>query len=169
MSSSTAAEVIFELNLKQLPWEGGYYSETYRSTEIFKPGHLGEEIEGERNFSTAIYYLLTPDTFSFMHQLKFDEVFHFYMGDPVEMLLLDADGSGDMITLGHDIKSGMKPQYYVRKHTWQGSRLADGGEFALMGTTMSPGFDFKDYIHGDREKLIDSHPQFKEQIIARTN
>ena len=85
--------------------------------------------------------MLTPDTFSAMHRLKGDEVFHFYLGDPVEMLLLKPDGRAEAVLLGQDLSAGMRVQHAVAGGTWQGSRLAPGGKYALMGTTMAPGFD----------------------------
>jgi predicted cupin superfamily sugar epimerase len=162
----TAEYLIRQLNLKPLPREGGYFAETYRS-----PVEISQNISGRpvsRNLGTAIYYLLTPDTFSSMHQLRGDEVFHFYLGDPVEMLQLKADGTGELIILGPDIERGMRPQALVPGGVWQGSRLAKGGRFALMGTTMSPGFDFADYARADRRFLIKQYPDFRNLIETLT-
>ncbi len=116
----------------------------------------------------AIYYLLAPGTISAMHRLQSDEIFHFYLGDPVEMLQLSADGTGQMIMLGSDLRAGQQPQVIVTRGVWQGSRLVAGGKFALLGCTVAPGFDFADYEHGRREDLIGSHPQFREKIVALT-
>src|SRR5207245_2095434 len=96
----------------------------------------------DRWAGTAIYYLLTPDTFSALHRLPTDEVYHFYLGDPVEMLQLWPDGSGRVGTLGQDVRAGQLLQVIVPRGVWQGSRLRPGGAFALLGTTMAPGFDF---------------------------
>jgi len=119
---------------------------------------------GTRSLATAIYYLLTPDTFSAMHRLPTEEIFHFYLGDPVEMLLIDKDGAGTIVTLGPDIMKGMQPQVIVPRNVWQGARLAAGGKFALLGTTMSPGFEFSDYEAGKREELVKLCPEFGERI-----
>jgi len=110
-----------------------------------------------RVFSTSIYYLLTPDTFSAMHKLKGDEIYHFYMGDPVEMLNLMPNGRWKMVKLGHDIANGATVQHVVPHGVWQGSRLMDGGKFALMGTTMAPGFSFNDCEFGKRSSLSDEY------------
>ena len=159
----TADKIKSLLNLKPHPEEGGYFVETYRSQQ-----HLPEGSEGKRALATAIYYLLTPDTFSEMHRLPSDEVFHFYLGDPVEMLQLLPDGSGKVITLGSDILNGMHPQAIVLKEVWQGARLLPGGKFALLGTTMSPGFEFADYEAGKRDVLVELYPQFRELISILT-
>jgi predicted cupin superfamily sugar epimerase len=103
-----------------------------------------------------------------MHRLWSDEIFHFYSGDPVEMLQLSPDGSGRVAILGSDILNGMQPQAVVGRGVWQGARLLKGGKFALLGTTVSPGFEFADYESGHRDELIKSYPQFRELIIALT-
>ncbi|MEM1305312.1 MAG: cupin domain-containing protein, partial [Planctomycetota bacterium] len=142
---SNADEIIRLLDLKPLPQEGGFYRETFRSPRVLPSGSMGGEYEGERNASTAIYFLLTPDEHSAMHLLPTDEVFHFYLGDPVEMLRLYPDGSADVTRMGADLAAGERPQLVVPGGVWQGCRIADGGRFALLGCTVAPGFDFRDF------------------------
>ncbi|MBI4650062.1 cupin domain-containing protein [Candidatus Desantisbacteria bacterium] len=161
-------KLIKALNLKPHPSEGGYYLETYRSDENISGKYLPRRYKGKRCISTAIYYLLTPSTFSEMHSLISDEIFHFYLGDPVEMLNLYPDGSGKIITIGNNIEKAMRPQVIVKKGVWQGARLVSGGKFAIMGTTVAPGFEFKDYKSGDRKTLIKIYPKYKKFIIALT-
>ena len=126
--------------------------------------YLPEGTGGSRSVGTAIYYMITPETFSALHRLRGTEIFHFYLGDAVVMLQLLPDGSSQTITLGSNLASGHQPQLVVRGGVWQGSRLAPGGKFALMGTTMSPGFDSADYEHGDIEQLIAEYPGQAELI-----
>jgi hypothetical protein len=108
------------------------------------------------------------DCFSEMHRLGGDEIYHFYLGDPVEMLHLYPDGTGKRVLLGTNLKAGMYPQVLVPAGVWQGARLAPGGKFALMGTTMSPGFEYKDYKSGGRKELINFYPGFEELIATLT-
>jgi len=103
-----------------------------------------------------------------MHRLQSDEIFHFYIRDPVEMLQLFPDGSGKLFILGSDILNGMLPQVVVPQGIWQGTRLLRGGKFALLGTTVSPGFELADYEFGRRDELVKSYPKFRELIIALT-
>jgi len=154
----TAQELIKLLGLKPLDQEGGYYIETYRSSEN-KDG---------KSLATAIFYLLTPDTFSALHRLPSDEIYHFYLGNSVEMLQLFPDGSGKVIVLGQDVEKGEQLQVVVPRGVWQGSRLKEGGKFALMGTTMSPGFDFTDYETGKQNVLVEKYPDHKDLIIKLT-
>ena len=164
----TADQIIALLNLTPHPKEGGYFIETYRSSETIPEKTLPSRYKGIRSFATAIYYLLTPETFSAMHRLQSDEIFHFYLGDPVEMLQLWPDGSGRLVILGSDILRGVQPQVVVPRGVWQGARLFKNGKPALLGTTVSPGFEFADYEYGQRDELIQSYPQFREWIIALT-
>ena len=164
----TAEQIKTLLNLKIHPKEGGYFVETYRSDETIPGGALPKPYRKVRAYATAIYYFITPESFSTIHRLKSDEIFHFYIGDPVEMLQLWRDGSGKMITLGSDLLKGMRPQVIVPRGVWQGGRLLLGGKFALLGATVSPGFELVDYEVGQRNLLVKSYPNFKDLIIALT-
>ena len=165
----TADQIIALFNLKPHLEEGGYFAETYRSSETLSKKALPNRYKDIRCFGTAIYYLLTPETLSAVHRLQSDEVFHFYFGDPVEMLQLWSDGSGKLIKIGSDILNGMQPQVIVPRGVWQGAKLIKDGRFALLGTTVSPGFEWTDYESGQRDQLLKSYPQFREWIIALTN
>jgi len=164
----TAEEIIALLGLEPHPREGGFFAETYRATERVAPGGLPERYGDARCFGTAIYYLLTPDTCSPLHRLASDEIFHFYLGDPVEMLCLAPDGSGRTLLLGADVTAGQRPQVVVPRGVWQGARLVAGGAWALLGTTVAPGFEYQDYEDGDRAVLLAAYPGFAAIIRALT-
>ncbi len=140
-------ELIDALDLRPLEFEGGYYRETYRS-----------------DASTAIYYLLTIETFSAMHRISGDEVFHFYAGDPVEMLQLHPDGGHSLVIIGNNIQAGQQPQVVVTAGTWQGCRVMAGGGWALLGTTVAPPFDPADFELGDRDALVSAYPDCADAI-----
>ena len=161
----TPEQIIDFFGMKPLPDEGGYYVETYRTAEKLTASLLPQRYAGTRNISTAILYLLTPETFSAMHRLKSNEVFHFYLGDPVTMLLLGGDGTTQIVTLGQDILNGQELQQMIPAGTWQGCCLKHGGKFALMGTTVAPGFEFDDYEHAEKNELLEMYPQQKELIL----
>ncbi len=161
-------QIISLLNMKPLPSEGGYFVETYRSSDSIPEMALPSRYRGMRSLGTAIYYLLTPESFSAIHRLRSDEIFHFYLGDPVEMLQLWPDGTGRIVMLGPDLLNGMRPQVIVPKGVWQGARLRKNGKWALLGTTVSPGFEFADFEPGQKGELADSYPEFRHLIIALT-
>ena len=164
----TAKELKKLLNLVPLPVEGGYFAETYRSSESLPQAVLPSRYDGGRSFGTAIYYLLIPDTFSALHRLQTDEIYHFYLGDPVTMLFLHPDGGTEVITLGQDIRARQRVQVVAPRESWQGSFLQPGGAFALMGTTMAPGFDPADFEIGDRQALVRAYPDQRPLIKRLT-
>ena len=158
----TAAEIKALLQLEPHPVEGGSFRRTYTS-----PGTV-ELPRGVRAQGTAIYYLLEPGTFSEMHCLASDEIFHFYLGDPVEMLQLYEDGRSAHFVLGPDLAAGQHVQLVVPAGVWQGTRLVGGGQVALLGCTVTPGFDFADYRSGRAAELIAKWPDEAKRIKALT-
>ncbi len=163
----TADQIVKLLNLKPHP-EGGFFRETYRSEEGIQEEALPEGYSGPRNFSTAIYYLLTPGTCSRMHRLASDEVFHYYLGDPVTWLLLHPGGKVERIVMGSLLEKGHRLQVVIPAGTWFGGALDDRGMFALMGTTVAPGFDTDDFILGNREELLKGWPTCENEIVKLT-
>ena len=161
--------LIEHLCLTPLPGEGGFYRETYRSCEKIPHNALPSRYTVDKSFGTAIYYLITHNTFSVIHHLPTDEIFHFYLGDPVVMLQLHPDGSGETIVLGPDLERGQCLQCIVPKETWQGVALREGGRFALMGTSMAPAFDFHEFEPGKRRELIEKYPDFVHLINRLTS
>jgi predicted cupin superfamily sugar epimerase len=159
----TASEIKRLLQLEPHPREGGSFRQTYISAIRCQAP------QGERSLGTAIYYLLETGTFSEMHVLPSDEVFHFYLGDPVEMLQLHADGSSRVVTLGPDLSAGQHVQVVVPAGVWQGTRLIGEGRVALLGCTVSPGFDYADYVGGEYDELAARWPDQAERIRALTH
>ena len=166
----TPEQLIELLELEPLPVEGGMFRQTYCSAETIPQAGLPARYRGDKPFATAIYYLLTsdPDSFSALHRLPTDEMYHFYLGDPVELLLLFPDGGSRRIVLGQDLLHGQQVQFVVPRGVWQGSRLVPGGRFALLGTTMAPGFEATDFEGGQREELLARYSNQAELIRALT-
>ena len=154
------------LKLEPHPVEGGFFRRTYTSALTM------ETERGTRAAGTAIYYLLEPGTFSEMHRLSSDEIFHFYLGEPVEMLQLHPDGGSAVFTLGQDLLNGQHMQLTVPAGVWQGTRLLDdskaGGKMALLGCTVTPGFEFADFELGKRAELTETFPQHAKLIKELT-
>jgi predicted cupin superfamily sugar epimerase len=166
----TASQIIEALGLQPHPIEGGFFRETYRSAGAIPSSALPTECRtgSGRSFGTAIYYLLTRDTFSEMHRLPTEEVFHLYLGGPVRMLQLFPDGEGREVIIGSDVLAGQQPHVIVSPGVWQGSRLEPGAEFVLLGATMAPGFDYADYEQGRRGELMGQYPQYAAIIRELT-
>jgi predicted cupin superfamily sugar epimerase len=151
-------QIIKTLDLIPLPGEGGYYRESYRA--------VGKT--GDRNYSTAIYYLITPLEFSALHHIPHDELFHFYLGDPVEMIQIDPQGKLKKMILGPEILKGQQLQITIPGESWQGARVIEGGSWALLGTTVAPGFEFRDFKRGERAVLLNQYPAYKNEILRFT-
>jgi uncharacterized protein len=167
----SAEQIIQLLGLQPLPAEGGLYRETYLSNERITGIALPERYQGQdRHFGSAIFYLLTSDldSFSALHRLQSDEIYHFYLGDPLELTLLFPDGSAQQVILGQNLFEGQKLQFVVPKGVWQGSRVVPGGRYALVGTTMAPGFSFQDFEVGNRFALLEQYPEQEVAIRSLT-
>ena len=156
MSDDDITELARTLNLRPHP-EGGFFVETYRH----------KRNAGDRSLSTAIYFLVTAQSPSRMHRVASDEMWHFYRGDPIEMLQLDGEGSRTII-IGPDIAAGERPQVLVPAGVWQGVRVKPGGRYALVGATVTPGFDFADFEMADRATLLAQFPDRADLITALT-
>ncbi len=159
-----AEDVIKKLELKPLPEEGGYYRETYRSN-VYVKSQTGKEFPDGRVASTAIFYLVTPEEYSALHRISGDEVFHFYAGDPVEMIQIDESGELSRIAMGSDFMHGQQLQVVVPGGVWQSLRLKEGGQWALLGTTVAPGFEFADFEVAKRDQLLNQYPSHCEAIF----
>ena len=165
-NSDLVEKIIEKFNMVSLEDEGGYFIETYRSEEKVSKEHLPIRYKSSRCFSTSILYLLTPDNFSTLHKVASDEMFHFYMGDQVTVLNLFEGGKGLEVKMGKNIFEGEQLQFLVPKNTWQGAKLARGGKFALLGTTVSPGFEFEDFVQAKpyKNEIINKYPDFSSLI-----
>ena len=147
MQRPTVNELVSLLNLHPLEREGGMYRETYRCKT---------SVNG-RSCGSAIYFLMTQNAFSHLHRMETDEVYHFYMGDPLELLEIDASGKATVHVLGNDIAAGQLPQLVL-----------PGGEYALFSTTMSPAFVPEDYENADGAVMIEKYPEHAALIRALT-
>ncbi|KPV49519.1 hypothetical protein SE17_32160 [Kouleothrix aurantiaca] len=164
----TADELIALLDLQPLPIEGGFIRRTYTAADRVSAEALPRRYGSPRDFCGAIYYLLGPGDFSALHRLRTDEIYHFYLGDPVELLMLHPDGSHSVHTLGPDLRAGQAVQLVVPRDVWQGSHLVAGGGCALLGTTMAPAYEQEDFEIGTRDALVSAYPACAERISALT-
>jgi hypothetical protein len=148
--------------------EGGYFSEVYRSDEIIKKELLPSRFDGDRCFSTSIYFLLEGKQTSKFHRLKSDEQWHFYDGCAVKIYTLNDNGELSVIHLGKDISKGAVFQMVIKRNHWFAAELTDKNSFALVGCVVSPGFDFNDFKLAKSEELIAKYPQYKDLILMFT-
>jgi len=185
-----AAYWIHHLQLLPHP-EGGYYRQTYRSDLLLPKSALPGAFSGDRVASTAIYFLLDQHNFSAFHRLPSDEMWHFYLGSPLIVHVIDADGHYSEIRLGADPDAGEVFQATVKAGCWFASQLAaraesaphsliepatrdqsaareDAPQFSVVGCTVAPGFDFADFELARRADLIRLHPDHQTLITSLT-
>jgi hypothetical protein len=150
--------LVEHFRLEPMPLEGGMFRRLWK----------GETGVAGRPAGSAIIVLLAEahGTFSAMHRLPVDEVWHFYLGDPVDLLLLSPTGDWQLVRLGHDLAAGEQVLYPVPALTWMGARVSDGGSWSLYGCTMAPGFRWSDYEGGGLE-LCAAYPAASAHIVAR--
>lgn len=141
--------------------EGGFFKESYRSTESIPGASLPARYGSDRSFSTQIYFMLVKGNFSAFHKVASDETWHFYNGAPVLLHLLDQSGH-TKIQIG--IEDGMEPQITVPAGTWFAAEVAEGGDFSLVGCSVAPGFDFADFEMANKEEL---YKQFPYEVVNR--
>jgi uncharacterized protein len=154
---------IDELHLKEHP-AGGYFVETYRSENFVNL----PEYDGSRNICSAIYYLLEGDQFSAFHKLESDELLHFYDGSSMTLHIIESDGRLNEIRLGPDIDNKELFQAAVKSGFWFAASINNHNSYSLVGCTVSPGFDHKDWKLGDMEALAKEYPQHKSIIEKYT-
>jgi predicted cupin superfamily sugar epimerase len=162
------SELADRLGLQPHP-EGGYFRETYRSPGLIPEDSLQAGVVGPRNYCTGIYFLLTEGNFSAFHRVKQDEMWHFYLGSPIELFEITPKGDLKRTLIGSNLVEGHLPQYLVPGGHWFASRVLHGsGEYSLAGCTVAPGFDFRDFEMADRMELIRDFPDHQDLITELT-
>lgn len=165
-----AKQLIDHLGMELIPVEGCWFKLTYTSAIKLAGEALPARYGAPRPAGGAIYALVTREDFSCLHRLKTDEVWHFYAGDPIELLLLQPEGHSEVVVLGSDLLAGQHPQFTVPAGAWMGARpvKASADAYGFFGTTMAPGFDYGDFEVGYRDELQRSYPAQRDLIAALT-
>jgi predicted cupin superfamily sugar epimerase len=160
---SFTKHLIQKYNLKPHP-EGGWYKQTYKSSEQIPADSLPARFGAKRAFSTAIYFLLEKGNFSAFHRIKSDECWHFYAGDPLLIYIIEQDGELKVISLGNDPEKGQSFQYVVPANCWFASLPAPESEYCFVGCTVSPAFEFEDFELANAAELSAIYPLHKKII-----
>ena len=166
MMNQKAKYYIQKLQLEKHP-EGGYFREVYRSGEMISIDAPKKNLK--RNVSTSIYFLLEGSQISKFHRLKSDELWHFYDGDSIKVYILDEKGKLTETVLGKKMEDEEVFQTVIKNNNWFAAVLMNKRSFALIGCTVSPGFDFSEFELANREFLLDSFPIHKNLILKFTN
>ena len=162
----TAQQLISHLDLVRHP-EGGWFRETYRSTEQIDAAALPKRYGGSRFFSTAIYFLLEPGDFSALHRISSDEIWHWHAGFALCIETIDHEGVHRSLMLGQDTEAGEQFQIVIPAGCWFGA-APQGIGYTLVSCTVAPGFDFADFELADKERLFSHFPQHAGLISRLT-
>jgi uncharacterized protein len=165
-----AAALIKHFKMEKIPDEGAWFTLTYRSDDVFAAGALPERYAGARVAGNAIIALVTQTDFSALHKLKTDEIWHYYLGDPLQLLILHPDGSGEVVVLGPNVLQGQQLQHVVPRDSWQGAipLSANKNAYTVFGDTLAPGFEYTDFAMGYRRELQQQYPHYAELITQLT-
>ena len=150
-NNMTSKDLIAHFDLTAHP-EGGFYRRTYAAT-------LPIDFNGRtRHVCTAILFLLEACQYSRLHRIPQDEIWHFYCGDPLRLVMLLPNGTVREVILGHEILAGQFVQYCVPAGAWFGAAPCIGGAYSFVGCTVSPGFVMEELEFGERDSLLKLFP-----------
>ena len=163
------ADLLIEQYRMQPHPEGGFFARTYHSAGLIPEAALPAEFGGERYFSTAIVYLLKENDFSALHRLKQDEIWHFYLGGPLRLVVITTDGKIKEIVMGQNLAGGEVAQAVVPAGCWFGAKPTAGAVFSFVGCTLAPGFDFEDFELAKRSEILPQFPELEKVILEFTS
>ena len=144
----------------------GFVALTYRSRLSIPLSALPALYEGVRPYATALYFLVMPQAPVRLHRIRAEQLYHHHLGGALDVLMLHADGTGQVSTIGGDLEAGMRPQLLIPGGTFHAARLKGAAPWGLLGSTEWPGVEPADVEAGDVIALTRSHPGFAAQIRA---
>ncbi len=163
----TVEELIAKYQLIPHP-EGGYFRETYRSEGVISQQVLPEKFKGDRNYCTGIYFLLPQGKKSCLHRIQSDEMWHFYLGGSMTLILMHEDYGVQKMILGSNILAGEQVQFVVPAGWWFGGYPNTESSYSFVGCTVAPGFDFADFELANRDELLQKFPGSTDIILTLT-
>lgn len=163
-----AKRIIEKFELEKHP-EGGYFREVYRSKGTILKNYLPKEFDGDRNYATSIYFLLTPNDFSAFHKINQDEIWHFYTGATLKLHMISPEGFYSSVLIGTNFEENEIPQFVVPAQYYFAAEVLKKDAFAFVGCVVSPGFDFRDFNLPSCKELTAEYPQHKKIIERLTH
>ena len=167
MSRNQADFIVEQYQMQPHP-EGGLFAQMYRSSGIIPKTALPAEFAGDRYYSTAIVYLLKENDFSALHRIRQDEIWHFYLGGALRLVMISPDGKFSETILGHNGVAGEFVQAVVPAGYWFGAKPVEGAVFSFVGCTVAPGFEFADLELARRADMLAQFPDLEAIILNFT-
>ena len=166
--ASMAAEMTFEDVRKLLDLTPnatcGYVRVTFVSKQRMAPGGLPAPFAEGRPMGSALYFMLTPEEPVKLHRIRNDQLYHYYMGDPIEVLMLLVDGTSELHVVGPDLRKGQKPQLFIPGNTFHTAHVIGERRWFLGGSTEWPGVEPADVELGNAEALAARYPKVAAEI-----
>jgi uncharacterized protein len=143
----------------------GYVRETYTSALHIAPGGLPAPFADGRPLGSALYFMMTPEAPVKLHRIKNHQLYHHYLGDPVEVLVLNRDLTHHFVTFGPDVKRGQRVQLFIPGNTFHTARITGKRRWFLGASTEWPGVvPTEDVELGNADALAASHPDVAAEI-----
>ncbi len=170
MMALTAEQIIERLQLHG-PTTCGFVSESYRSEWQVPQSALPPGFDGDRPLGNVFYFLVTPAARVELHRIRSDQMYHHYLGDPLEVLLLYADGRSEVKLVGGELTAEVRPQLFIPGGTFHTARVAGGGDYSLLGTSVWLRAESSDVEVGDADRLAEQFPAARtdRRVHARLN
>jgi predicted cupin superfamily sugar epimerase len=146
----------------------GFMGETYVSDLQIPAGSLPADYQGGRPLGGVFYFLVTPQAGVRLHRIRSDQMYHHYLGDPLEVLLLPPGGDGEVRVVGSDLAAGMRPQLLIPGGTFHAGRVRAGVGYALLGTSVWARAEPADVEMGDPEQLLAAYPSVRAEVARFT-
>lgn len=159
----TADEVIARLDLTPGA-TCGFVRLTYVASRRIAPEGLPAPFATGRPMGSALYFLVTPQAPVQLHRILNDQLYHYYLGDPLEVVLMREDGTTAHLIMGPDLAAGQHVQFLIPGGTFHTARLVPGGTWFLGASTEWPGVEPQDVELGDTAALIGKFPGIADEI-----
>ena len=140
----------------------GFVRETYRAKQQIAPGGLAAPFADGRPLGSALYFMVTPQAPVRLHRIRNDQLYHYYLGDPIEVLLLR--GQGEHVIVGPDLRAGHRVQLLIPGNTFHTARIIGQKRWFLGGSTEWPGVIPADVELGKPDQLTAEFPQVAADI-----
>jgi predicted cupin superfamily sugar epimerase len=142
----------------------GYVRVTFVSKLRIAPGGLPAPFADGRPTGSALFFMLTPQEPVKLHRIRNDQFYHYYLGDPIEVLMMLTDGTTQHHIVGPDIRSGHQVQLFIPGNTFHTARVIGTRQWFLGGSTEWPGVEPADVELGNADELAAKYPSVAEQI-----
>lgn len=167
-NDTEVSAIVKNLGLQPHP-EGGFYKQAFKSPHRVKSLDKNRYDDEERHAGSAIYYLLNRHDFSAWHRLKSDELWHHYSGSTVRIHIIDKEGNLSSYLLGDPLKNANAThQVHIPAGCWFSAENVNKTSYSLVGCTVTPAFEFKDFELANRESLSRTYPQHTDIINRLT-